>query len=248
MKITPGSPCPRGELKMPDFKNIRAILFDIDGTLFSSEGIIGQVYQSAFAKFFEHFPEKRELASVPDLPAILNEIGKPVVEIFRNLAPNLSEADRSTVSGLVLEDLVERIGKGEGEHYPEVPETLAELHRRGFVFFAASNGRLAYIEAILAANGTRPWFAEVPAIDNVDIKNKNVLVRRLVERHGLDAANAVLIGDRASDRDAALAAGLPFIACRYGHATDAAEQEGAAAYIDRVADLLELLPSKAVIP
>lgn len=231
---------------MPDFKNVHTILFDVDGTLFSSEGIIGQVYQTAFEKFFERYPNKRELAETPALPAILDQIGKPVVEIFRNLVPDLSEDDRRAISGLVLEDLVERIGRGEGEHYPGVTETLRELRARGYSFFAASNGRREYVEAILKFNGTRDWFAEVPAIDGKAIKNKNDLVRSVVDRHGLGPDTAVLIGDRASDRDGARAGGLPFVACRFGHATADDEHAGAVAFLDRIGDLLDLLPERTV--
>ena len=229
-----------------DSKNVSAILFDIDGTLFSSESIIGLVYQTAFEKFFERFPEKRELAVTPSLPAILDQIGRPVVEIFRNLVPDLSEEDRSTISGLVLKDLLERIARGEGEHYAGVAETLRELHQRGYSFFAASNGRREYVEAILDYNGTRDWFAEVPAIEGPVIKNKNDLVRSVVERHALGPETAVLIGDRTSDRDAARAGDLPFIACRFGHATSADEHAGAVAFLNRIGDLLELLPGKTV--
>ncbi len=226
------------------FASIRAILFDVDGTLFSSEHIIGEVYRTAFTEFMQRFPEKRSQASVPELSAILAEIGKPVVEIFRNLAPGLSETDRGVISALVLSDLIRRIGRGEGEHYPDVNETVAALHRRGYELFAASNGRLAYIEAILAFNGTRSFFRAVPAIDGQAIKNKNDLVRSILSAYALDGTSAVLVGDRASDRDAAQLAGLPFIACRYGHTQDPAEHAGAVVFIDRIRELLGLFPGK----
>ena len=228
------------------FEKVTAILFDVDGTLFSSEDIIAGAYQDAFGVFADRFPERAALAPVPDLPAILDEIGKPVVEIFRNLAPKIEEDERVMISKMVLETLLERIGRGEGEHYAGVTETLGELHRRGYAFFAASNGRRAYVEAILKKNGTRDLFTEVPAIDGVEIKNKNDLVKSVIVRHGLSGETAVLIGDRTSDRDAARAGGLPFIACRFGHATDPDEEHaGAVAFLDRIGDLLDVLPGVA---
>jgi len=219
---------------------VRALFWDVDGTLFSSEGIIHRVYQRVFERYrAEHGRPQR----TPDLEEIVEQIGKPVRVIFQNLVPELPEAERDALSEGVLGELVAAIRNGEGEHYSGVRETLTELRERGFRFFAASNGRRPYVEAILKKNGTYSLFEEIPAVDNAEIRDKNELAAKTLEKHGLRPEEAAVIGDRASDRDAALKNGLLFIAARFGHGA-AEEWEGACAFVDSVPELLQVLPKK----
>lgn len=220
---------------------VRALFWDVDGTLFSSEGIIHEVYRRVFDGYRA---ENGRPERTPTLEEIVAEIGKPVRVIFQNLVPELPEEERQILSDRVLEELVLAIDAGEGEHYPGVRETLTALRERGFLFFGASNGRRAYVEAILKKNGTYSLFDEIPAIDNASIRDKNELVAKTLAKHGLRAEEAAVIGDRTSDRDAALQNGLRFLAARYGHGNPA-EWEGACAFADSVPELLELLPERA---
>ncbi len=212
-------------------------MLDIDGTVFSSEDMIHQVYVEEFTRFrTEHGrPEK-----IPTLDEIVAQIGKPVVEIFQNLTPELDEGERHGLSEGVLSNLVARIDNGQGEHYDGVHDTLKQARERGIHFHAASNGREAYIRAILRANGTLDWFHPVRAVDNRTIHNKNELVATILRDNGLDPAHCLMVGDRASDRDAALANDVAFAACNFGHGNKQ-EQEGAAVYLDRFEDLLTLI-------
>ena len=213
---------------------IDAVLLDVDGTLFSSEGIIFQVYEDEFREFHRKYGVPKK---IPTLQEIMAQIGKPVIEIFQNLAPGLAERERDSLSENILNNLVRRIGAGEGDHYSGVFETVQKLSESGFEIYAASNGRFPYVNAILKKNGTLPFFKEVPAIDNVTIKNKNELVSYILQKYKISPERAVLIGDRNSDREAALVNGCKFIACSYGHG-DKIEHEGAIFFLDSFPDLL----------
>lgn len=211
----------------------KAVLFDIDGTLFSSEGMIHGIYSEEFLRMQQ---ECGRPAVLPTLPEIMAQIGKPVVTIFQNLAPDLSEAERHMLSDRILQTLVRRILAGEGEHYPGVSETLQQLHKGGLRLFSASNGRYPYVESILKANGTLPLFVELIALDNKTIRSKGELVAHTLSKHGLSAGEAVLVGDRAADRDAALSNGCPFVGCLYGHGT-MDELEGAVTFLQSIREL-----------
>lgn len=216
---------------------VRALLWDVDGTLFSSEGIIHTIYQ----RVFESYKARRgRPARTPTLEEIIAQVGKPVREIFAHLAPDLSEDERAEMSLGILHGLVVEISRGGGEHYAGAAATLHALAARGYEFYSASNGRFPYIEAILKANGSFALFRDVPVVDNQRIHNKAELVRHVLETYGIEPQAAALIGDRAADRDAALANGVPFIACRYGHGAPE-EWTGAAAIVDSPAALLEIL-------
>lgn len=216
---------------------IKAILWDVDGTLFSSEAIIHRIYQTTFEKYRANHGVP---ARVPSLEEIVAQIGKPVKTIFEKLAPDVPDSQRYDLSLGILNGLVTAINAGEGEHYAGVKSTLHELHGRGYRFFGVSNGRYPYIEAILRANGTFALFADIPTIDNRTIHDKNQLVAFILERYGLGAGECVLVGDRTSDRDAAVTNQVPFIAATYGHG-QASEWEGAALQVDSVPALLDAL-------
>lgn len=217
--------------------SVRCVLFDVDGTLFSSEEIIHQVYIEEFSRTQQELgrPEK-----IPGKSEIIQEIGKPVPVIFRNLAPDLSQEEQDQVSARILDGLVRHILAGEGTHYPGARETIAELHARGLRLFTASNGREPYVRSILKANNLLSYFAGLPVLAG-SISNKTELVADFLVREGIRPEEAVLVGDRASDRDAALDNGVPFVACRFGHGTPP-EWEGAVAVIDSITELSRLLP------
>ncbi len=216
---------------------IRAVLFDVDGTLFSSESIITDTYLREFRKFqVSHGKPSR----LPDHGAVMDQIGKPIVEIFQNLAPDLTEEERIRLSENILEDLVRTILEGGGEYYPGVVPTHEELHRRGCRIFAASNGRYPYIDAILTAKKIKQFYSDIPVVDNRTIHNKVELVKSILEKNGLDPGETLMVGDRYSDRDAALENGCYFVACRYGHGNEE-EWKGAHFYIDEIGQLLDYL-------
>ncbi|MFN3603802.1 MAG: HAD family hydrolase [Leptonema sp. (in: bacteria)] len=218
-------------------KNIKYIFFDVDGTLFSSEEMLEVVYQETIAKFFE---KKNINQKLPTLSEILPYIGLPVKEIFNHLLPYLSEEEREEISQNILLELVNRIYKGEGIHYEGVEETLKYLYNKNYKIFSASNGRKAYVEAILKVNRIYDYFLEIPCIDNKNIFNKVQLVKDVIERYRLESEFCVLIGDRKSDRVAAFENQIHFIAAEYGHGSSQ-EREGALLRIHSIKELKNYL-------
>jgi len=221
---------------MKELDLIRAVLFDIDGTLFSSEDIIEQIYKEEFINYRNAYgkPEK-----IPSSSEIMAEIGKPVVKIFEALAPDLTEKERDLLSETILHGLVKGIGEGRGHHYPGTREALMRISSR-YDLYAASNGRLPYVESILKVNEVDHLFKAVPFLDYKRIHTKDELVASILKDHGLKPEEALLVGDRTSDRDAALNNGCIFVACRYGHGSEE-EWKGAHYFIDSITELADLL-------
>ncbi len=214
----------------------RAILFDIDGTIFSSEEMIGETYREGFERYRTR---TGRTGSIPTHTEIMAQIGKPIREIFANLAPDLSMEEQHALSEEILITLVDAIQSDRGIYYGGAIELLHRLHEKGYELYGASNGRLRYVEAVLKHGGVYELFTEVPVVDNVSIFNKNDLVQFILSSHSIAPEKAVMVGDRASDRDAAVVNGVDFIACRYGHGSSS-EWEGARALIDSPLDILEL--------
>lgn len=216
---------------------VKAIFFDVDGTLFSSEAMIHKVYEAEFARWKA---EHGEPQTVPSQADIVAQIGKPVPEIFAALVPDLSVADRESLAGRILISLVERIGRGEGEHYAGAGGLVRALADAGIRLFTVSNGRHAYIEAILEAAGVRECFEAVPHLIGAGVSDKTQLAAVVLKQYGLVGTDVLLVGDRAADRDAALANQIRFIACSYGHGSSD-EWQGATAVIARPDELLAVV-------
>ncbi|WP_078125299.1 HAD family hydrolase [Leptospira alexanderi] len=202
---------------MTDFSvdSLQALAFDVDGTLFSSEGMILEVYRDSIQNFSKTFEIQIDL---PSRDQLMMEIGKPVKTIFRNLLPQLNEKQRDIISDSVLRFLCERIKNGEGEFYPSVKETIESLMGKGFRILAASNGRKPYIETILEVAGVLSYFDPILVLDNERIKTKGEILKEYIKQNDLKPDEILMIGDRLSDHEAARQNGCPFAFCSYGHA------------------------------
>ena len=187
---------------------------DIDGTIFSSEEIIYPTYREAIERYNA---ERGAELETPARERIMLEIGKPVKKIFQNLFPELPETDRDHLSDSVLHILCERIARGEGEYYPAVRETVEAIVAQGGKILVASNGRRAYIEAILGYCGILPQVVHATYIEGEKIRTKNDIMVSYRER-GISPREVLMVGDRLSDFDAARAIGCDFAWCAYGHA------------------------------
>ncbi|MCB1159108.1 MAG: HAD family hydrolase [Leptospiraceae bacterium] len=194
---------------------IRLLAFDVDGTLFSTENIIAGTYQSAIRRFSESSGEN---ILVPSKEAIINEIGKPVKTIFRNLLPDISEEERDIISRSVLHILCEKIENGEGHYYEGIQETIEGLNQAGFIICAASNGRYPYIESVLKTAGVFSYFDSLVTLDYEKIHQKGEILNVYKQEYRLTSKEILMIGDRASDREAADFAETYFLYCEYGHA------------------------------
>lgn len=214
-----------------------AVFFDVDGTIFSSEGIIQKVYHDNFMAFRERTGKPEKL---PNLEEIMAQIGKPVRTIFDNLVPELSFEEREQLSDAILEGLVQRINAGEGDYYEGISETVISMARAGLKIFSASNGRKPYVEAILKACGIYDSFTEVTVLDYQTIHTKIELVEQTMQKQGLSPERCVLIGDRESDRQAALQNGVAYVACAYGHG-DPEEHRDAIRIVQSPSELLFIL-------
>lgn len=215
----------------------KLLAFDVDGTLFSSEDIILATYVEAITRFKKRTGSNIE---VPSGENIMKQIGLPVKQIFRNLLPILKEEERDSISNDVLSLLCEKIENKEGKIYPGVREGIKELKESGYIICAASNGRRPYIQSILKAYEILPYFEEFVVINYETIKSKGEIVSYYLKKFDVYGQKALMIGDRASDRDAAIEAGVPFAFCSYGHA-EAGEISDYSIELSSFSELVKLL-------
>lgn len=190
------------------------IAFDLDGVLYSSEPFLGEAYREAIANVNAQRPGS--LPRVPTTREILDHVGWPVPVILERLFPAVAPEAVDLLFSETLTVICAHVRRGDGLLFPGVAATLAGLAAR-FTLVIASNGRRAYIEAVLQANGLAPHFADLLAVDQGRMKAKAELLRGYLARHELPRERLVMVGDRASDVEAAVAVGCHFIGCDYGH-------------------------------
>lgn len=208
------------------------VAFDLDGVLYSSEAFLGEAYREAIANVNQARPGS--FARVPATREILDHVGWPVPIILQRLFPVVDEAAMALLHVETLEVICARVARGEGLLYPDVHDTLRDLHAHGFQLAIASNGRTRYVETVLATYDIADYF--IPRVTADMVGDKISVLRFYAYRLALRPAQVVMIGDRASDVEAAAAVGCPFVGCDYGHGYRH-EIEAAGPLVARFADL-----------
>ncbi len=194
---------------------IQTVIFDMDGTLYSSEDMILPTYQRGIRAFNKRNPHRK--VPTPTLDAIIALLGFPINEIYSTLFPTLSPDEMLEIRELILTELLMAIWNKEGKLFPGVINTLNELSRRGYGMYIASNGQNLYLEAILETYDLIHLFQPVITLDYNDLYDKGDILLDYQKRDQLDKDKVVMVGDRDSDMEAAQKMGCAFIACQYGH-------------------------------
>lgn len=212
---------------------LRAFLFDLDGTLYDSGGILGEAYQEGLEGFLP----------VPTEAEVMRFVGRPVREIFAGLYPDVSESRRDEAADRVLASLLAKIRAGGGRLLPGAREVLTELRTRGIPRGIVTNARRSYLEAVLAANDIAGLVEPALCEGDRPGAGKGGLAVEILHAWGISPVEAGFVGDRASDREAAREAGMRFFGV-VGHGPS--EELAGADLVIR--DLRELLPLTSPFP
>jgi phosphoglycolate phosphatase len=193
----------------------KAIAFDVDGTIFSSEDIILDTYSSAF---HEYKTKNNSTIVLPSKDEIMDQVGKPVKTIFLNLLPTVSESDRETISDSILKILCQKIDSGKGKLYAGVFETIEYIKSKKIKVFLASNGRMPYLQSIVRAARLVDFIDDIVVLDYQTYHVKGDLLKFYIEKYKLSNDELLMVGDRYSDFEAAEFVKSDFAFCEYGHA------------------------------
>jgi phosphoglycolate phosphatase len=192
------------------------IAFDLDGVLYSSEPFLGEAYRESIVSVNAQRPGS--FPRVPSPREILDHVGWPVPVILERLFAAVDRAAVDLLSAETLRVICAHVARGDGRLFPGVAETLQRLRAAGFQLAVASNGRRQYVDSVLLATDLTRYFIELVTVDGGGaIREKADVLRAYLARLGLTPAHLVMVGDRASDVEAAARVGCRFIGCDYGH-------------------------------
>ena len=206
--------------------NYDSLIFDIDGTLWDSRGLVAEGYNIQLkAECLEHLYVNAEMFK-PLFGKVMTEIADVIFTTIP--APEryaLMERCMDTENRYLAENEC-RIG------YPGVKETMEMLSKKYRLFFV-SNSQCGYPDLCMEKLGLTPYIEGHLCFGDTGT-SKGKTIRRLMEKHNI--TSCAYIGDTQGDYEATVEADVPFIWCTYGFGAP----EGCAAKIDSFAQLLEL--------
>lgn len=209
---------------------IKAILFDIDGTLADSNDLHVLAWQQAFAEIGKTF----------DAKTIHDQIGKGADMLVPFLLPDADEILRQKAT-----DGHDRIFKStylkQVKLFAEARALLAHAHDRGQKVALASSASAEELDHYLDLLDARDLVDA--GTSSGDVENTkpspDIFAAALAKLPGIGAAETIVVGDTPYDIEAAAKCGIGTIAVRSGGFSGAVLQEaGALVLYDDVAALL----------
>ena len=183
----------------------KAVIFDLDGTLWDATGRSCAIWNSVLEKHSEvKFRMTQErLASL---------MGKTMPEIGEDLFPEMNEKARMEIVDEFGDEEVIYLREHGARIYDGMKKTLQTL-KRDYDLYIVSNCQDGYVPAFMYAHGVEKYITDIEMSGRTGMdKGRNI--RLLMDRNGI--MDAVYVGDTEGDEKAARFAKIPFIWAAYG--------------------------------
>jgi phosphoglycolate phosphatase len=225
-------------LPVPLVSNIRAVLFDLDGTLLDTLEDIGRsANQVLEALGFPAHP----------IDAYREFIGEGVATLFqRALPPGSDEPDLVASCVERFRDIYGRGWNIATRPYPEIPELLDALSRRSLGLAVLSNKPDVFTRQCVSEYLARwPFGVVFGQREGVPRKPDPAGAFEVADRLGVSPAEIAYLGDSSIDMNTARRAGMLAIGASWGfRSEEELRSSGAAEVIARPFELLDLLDGK----
>lgn len=211
---------------------IKAVIFDMDGTLLDSLEDIADSANAALAGL--GYP-------VHPVEDYKHFVGDGMSALMGRVLPESAMSGLSQAVAAMMREYAGR-WKVKSRPYPGVPELLDELVRLGVPLAVLSNKPDEFTKTIVGDIFARwPFAAAVGEGPGVIKKPDPSGARFIVREMGLEPAQFLLVGDTPMDVQTALAAGMNPVGVAWGFRPEAdLKAAGAKVIIKRPEDLIEL--------
>ena len=189
-----------------ELKDVDAVLFDLDGTLWDSSAGVAAAWSRALA---QNAPGLRGPITDQEFRSCM---GLQIPDIGAKVFPMIGGARRDRLVKACLEVEEDWLRENGGTVYPRVEETLEALSRH-YPLGLVSNCQCGYIENFFRLTGLGRFFSDFESFGATGLK-KSENLRLVMSRNGY--GSACYVGDMILDQMAARAARLPFVYCSYG--------------------------------
>ena len=192
---------------------LRLVIFDVDGTLVDSQADILGAMHLAFAG---------EGLVTPARELVLGVVGLSLDVLMRELAP---DADIDTQARLVqgYKDAYMTLRADQGSEvsspfYTGARETLEILHAQPNTLLGVATGKSRRgLDKLIEAHDLKGMFVTQQVADFHPSKPHPAMLIEALSETGVDATNAVMVGDTSFDMDMAHSAGITGIGVRWGY-------------------------------
>jgi phosphoglycolate phosphatase len=185
-------------------KRYELLIFDWDGTLINSEANIVSCMKAAISDL--------QLPLVSD-GEIKNIIGLGLTEALTALYPDI---DTNTATRLTDRYRFHFLTSEPSEPFQGVTETLAHLNEAEYLMAVATGKGRKGLDKALSATGYDALFHVSRCADETRSKPHPQMLYEILDFVGVEAENALMIGDTEYDINMANNAGLDSIAVTYG--------------------------------
>lgn len=206
------------------------LIFDWDGTLCDSTGIIVQAMRQAAV----------ELGwQEPSVDSVRNIIGLGLPEALQALFPDASTADKAAVRDGYRKYYLQADKDSPAELYPHVLDTLEQLRLSGHQLAVATGKSRQGLDRVLSNLDLAGFFHGSRCADETASKPNPLMLHQLLKEFGSGPADAVMVGDTEYDLDMGQRAGMDTIAVSYGaHAPERLSAYSPAMCMDCFSQLL----------
>jgi phosphoglycolate phosphatase len=213
------------------------VVFDLDGTLVDSRVAV----LVAVATGIRVASAEAGIEAPPvDDAALRAALGLPAPEYFRAILPATLGHLAPRVKEASTRHEVEAFASGRGRLHPGVLETLDRLRAADLSIAVISNAQAPYFRAAIEHTGLGERLHHAECHEELPPSTpapyKLALLRRALERLGLEPSRTLMVGDRRDDFEAGKATGCRTVAVSFGFG-DGEELAGADERIDGFEEL-----------
>ena len=216
---------------------LRLVVFDVDGTLVDSQADIVGSMAAAFTA---------EGLATPSRAEILTIVGLSLPQAMAVLAPD-SDAQAQARLVAAYKDSYASLRRANGAHssplYPGIAAMLERLGAQQDMLLAVATGKSRRgLDALMEVHGLRDHFISLQCADDHPSKPHPSMLHQAMWDAGVEAAQAVMIGDTSFDLDMARAAGMAGIGVTWGYHPRDRLTPRAIALAETVAQLEQAIP------
>lgn len=216
-------------------RRYRAIVFDWDGTLADSTGLIAGALQRACAAVGCAVPSEADARFV---------IGLGLADALAHVAPGLDLARQRALTGHYRRHYLD--GEAAIPLFDGAPALLEALDAAGFLLGIATGKTRVGLDRAIAAHGLAGRFHATRCADEGFPKPHPDMLLALMDRLGVHPAETLMIGDTTHDLDLARNAGAQAVAVAYGaHDVENLRSREPLALVHSIAELRGWLASHA---